>query len=288
MVVRRRQPSFPWIPAPPPRSGRRRTLARVPRMAPAAVRIPNAAHAQLPLKFSTVGPQIFVHEGTRQALERRLITAHGGAVQLAVTDNRHRMVTRTQSRGILQVRVHMMFLDAPEWVIDALVRYVVHGDRDASAELGEFIASNSHRIRAERPATGPLRARGKVHDLQAILDEVNERYFGGGAPDVQITWGRKTQPGELAKRSTIKLGSYSAPERLIRIHPVLDKEWVPRYFVSYIVYHELLHHLIPAVRVAGRAMLHPPEFNRREQEFRHYERAIGWEHKHIERLLRAR
>jgi hypothetical protein len=63
---------------------------------------------------------------------------------------------------------------------------------------------------------------------------------------------------------------------------------VPRYFVSYIVYHELLHHLIPAVRVAGRAVLHPAEFSRREQEFRHYERAITWEQKNIERLLRAK
>jgi hypothetical protein len=288
MVVPRRASSFPWIPAPPMRSTRRRTLARVPRIAPAAVRIPEPALAQLPLKFSTVGPQIFVHEGARRALERRLIAAHGGAVQLAVTDNRHRMVTRSLSRGVLSVRVHMMFLDAPERVIDALVRFVVHDDGDASSEVGEFIDANSHRIRAQRRAAGPLRTRGQVHDLQAILDGVIESYFGGAALDVLITWGRRTSGGDSRKRNTIKLGSYSAPERLIRIHPVLDKEWVPRYFLSYIVYHELLHHLIPAVRVAGRAVLHSAEFTRREQEFRHYERAMAWERKHIERLLRSR
>ncbi len=287
MVVHRRRSSFPWIPAPPARRKRGRTLARVPRIAPAAVRIPDPALSQLPLKFSTVGPQIFVHEGARQALERRLIIAHGGAVQLAVTDNRHRMVTRTQSRGILTVRVHMMFLDAPERVIDALVRYVVHGDRAASVEVGEFIAANSHRIRAERKAAGPLRTKGRVHDLAQILDHVSERYFGGIITDVLISWGRRTgHPGQ--RRTTIKLGSYSAPERLIRVHPVLDKEWVPRYFVSYIVYHELLHHLIPAVRVGGRAVLHSQEFLQREREFAHYERAIAWEQKHIERLLKAR
>jgi hypothetical protein len=288
MVVPRRASSFPWIPAPPLRSTRRRALVRVPRIAPAAVRIPEPALAQLPLKFSAVGPQIFVHEGARRALERRLIAAHGGAVQLAVTDNRHRMVTRSLSRGVLSVRAHMMFLDAPERVLDALVRFVVHDDRDASAEVGEFIDANSHRIRAQRRASGPLRPKGKVHDLQAILDDVNERYFGGGALDVLITWGRRTRAGDLLKRTTIKLGSYSAPERLIRVHPVLDKEWVPRYFVSYIVYHELLHHLIPAVRVAGRAVLHSAEFTRREQEFRYYERAMAWERRNIERLLRAR
>jgi hypothetical protein len=41
------------------------------------------------------------------------------------------------------------------------------------------------------------------------------------------------------------------------------------------------------VRVAGRAVLHSAEFLRREQEFRHYERAIAWERKHIGRLLRT-
>jgi len=287
MVVRRRPSSFPWIPAPTSARARRLALGRVPRIAPAAVRIPEPALSQLPLKFSTVGPQIFVHEGARRALERRLIASHGGAVQLAVTDNRHRMVTRSLSRGVLSVRVHMMFLDAPERVIDALVRYVVHGDRDASVEVGEFIDANSHRIRARRRAAGPLRARGDVHDLQAILEEVSERYFGGSGLDVLITWGRRSRASASGKRNTIKLGSYSAQERLIRVHPVLDREWVPRYFLSYIVYHELLHHLIPAVRVAGRAVLHSAEFLRREQEFRYYERAIAWERKHIGRLLRT-
>jgi hypothetical protein len=257
-------------------------------MAPAAVRIPDPAIAQLPLKFSPGGPQIFVHEGARQALERRLFASFRGPVQLAVTDNRHRMVTRSQMRGVLSVRVHMMFLGAPERIAEALVRYIIHGDRDASVEIGEFIAANSHRIRAERRASGPIRSRGRVHDLEAILRDVNDRYFGSSVTDLLVSWGRRSRPRAERKRSSIKLGSYSAAERLIRVHPVLDKEWVPRYFVSYIVYHELLHHLIPAVRMSGRAVLHPAEFLRREQEFRHYERAIAWEQKHIERLLRAR
>jgi hypothetical protein len=75
---------------------------------------------------------------------------------------------------------------------------------------------------------------------------------------------------------------------LIRVHPVLDKDWVPRYFVEYIVYHELLHHLIPTVRIGGVNVLHPSEFGAREREFRHYARALAWERKHIDRLLRSR
>src|SRR5690349_14374400 len=105
--------SFPW-------SGVRARTARgrrpdMPRMASAAVRIPDARALNLPFTFAS-GPQIFVHEGARQALERKLELAAGGPVHLAVTDNRHRMITQTRERGLLRVRVHMMFLDAAERV----------------------------------------------------------------------------------------------------------------------------------------------------------------------------
>jgi len=255
-------------------------------MATAAVRIPDPRMVQLPLHFTSGGPQIFVHEGARQALERKFEVAFPLPVQLAVTDNRQRMITQTRERGTLRVRVHMMFLDAPEWVQDALVEYVATGDRAASQIVGAYIEENTHRIRASRRVRGPLRTRGRVHDLREVFDRVNAAYFGGAVNDILIAWGRRAGSDQRARR-TIKLGSYSAEERLIRVHPVLDRTWVPRYFVSYIVYHEVLHHVVPPVRVGGRTVLHPPEFLQKERLFRHYERAIAWEEAKIERLLRG-
>jgi hypothetical protein len=223
-------------------------------MATAVLRVPDprVVPSQLPL-LTPGGAQIFVHEGARQALERRFMAAFGGSVQLAVTDNRRRMVTHSRSRGSLRVRVHMMFLGAPDRVRDALVGYVVHSNREASQIVGEYIDQNLHRIRASRPVPGPLKTRGERHDLVAILAELNEDYFGGTLSDVLVTWGRRTS--QARARKSIKLGSYSAVERLVRVHPVLDKPWVPRYFVSFIVYHELLHHVVPALRGGGPASL---------------------------------
>jgi hypothetical protein len=283
----RRSPSlgFPWAPPAVGRVGRKRSWL-APRVA-SAVRIPDPMLAQMSLRFVRIGPQIFVHEGARRALERRFQAAYRGPVQLAVTDNRRRMVSHCRKRGVLQVRVHMMFLGASDRMAEALVRWVVNGDEESSVIVGRYIDENTHRIRASEPPSGPLRERGSHHDLSAILQEVNAKYFDGAISDVHITWGRRAQPRNK-RRTTIKLGSYSAVQRLIRVHPVLDNAWVPRYFVSYIVYHELLHHLIPAVRSSGRMLLHSSEFGDREREFRHYERAIAWEEKHIERLLRAR
>jgi hypothetical protein len=285
-------PLLPLLPPPPrrsserpPRSRKRGTKAgSVPRMAVSAVRIPRFTELEFP---TSTGPQIFVHEGLRQMLERRLELAFGGPVQLAVTDNRRQMLTQRRSKGLLRVRIHMMFLGAPESVLEAVVRYIVEGDREASHLVSEFIGNNSYRIRATQTVKRPPRTKGAAHDLAAIFAGVNERYFGSGITDVLIGWGRNARPRK-ANRNAIKLGSYSALERSIVIHPVLDRPWVPRYFVSYIVYHELLHHVIPSGVLGGRRVLHPPEFAQREREFRQYERASAWEAKNIGRLLRAR
>ncbi len=120
-----------------------------------------------------------------------------------------------------------------------------------------------------------------------MFEAVNDRYFGGGINAV-ITWGKRpTRKIKGQAQRTIKLGSYAAVDRLIRIHPALDQKWVPRYFVAYIVYHEMLHHVIPGSRGLGRVNLHPPEFKEREKQFRYFERALQWEKRHVGRLLRS-
>jgi hypothetical protein len=249
--------------------------------------VPDPRLTALEIQFPPGQPQIFVHEGARQALERRLSQAYHGLVLLSVTDNTRHMVSHTVQAGILQARIHHMFLDAPPVVQEALARYVVKGERAASAIVGKYIEDNGNRIRACRPVVTPLVTQGKCHDLHPLYHAINDKYFGG-AVDALITWGRRTSPTKDRARRTIKLGSYSATERLIRVHPVLDRAWVPRYFVSYIVYHEMLHHVIPSSHGSGRRMLHPPVFQARERLFRDFDRAHAWERAHIGRLLRGR
>lgn len=281
---------FPFAQKPLGRDARAKVVSRplAPRIAPAAVRVPDPRLVRVEIPFPAGHPQIFVHEGARQAFERKLQQACPRPVVLSVTDNRRSMIVFGVQNGILRARIHHMFLDAPAAVQEALVRYVAAGDRAASVLVGRFIDENSHRIRAHRPVQHPLVTQGNHHDLLAILSQLNDKYFGGTV-DALITWGRSgngPRAGVTARRS-IKLGSYSAVERLIRVHPALDRAWVPRYFVSYIVYHEMLHHVVPALTVGGRKLLHPPSFLERERMFRDYDRALAWEQAHVRRLLRS-
>jgi len=277
---------FPFAPPPLGRTSRGKAAfhAFAPRVSPAAVRIPDPRQFSLNILLPAGHPQIFVHEGARQALERRLSLAYHRPVLLSVTDNCRHMISYAQVDGILRARIHHMFLDAPDMVQEALVRYVVKGERAASLLVNRYIDENGYRIKASRPVAMPLVTQGKTHDLLALFRSLNEKYFGNTV-DALITWGRRVTPKK--PRRSIKLGSYSAIERLIRIHPVLDKPWIPRYFASYIVYHEMLHHVIPSSQGSGRRMLHPPVFQARERLFRDYERALAWERTHISRLLRG-
>ena len=272
-----------------PRLARGKILSAQP-MGAVAIRLPERMSSQLALVVPQVAPRLFVHEGARQALERKLTAAYPAPVILSITDNRQSIISHTIEGGVLRVRLHHMFLDAPPTVMDALVRYVTDGDREASVLVGHYIEANAGRL-ARRSRQVPLVTKGKHHDLLSLYQDVNDRYFDGSV-NALITWGSvirtRTPGGRRANpRRTIKLGSYSSVDRLIRVHPSLDRHWVPRYFVAYIVYHEMLHHVIPSARGNERRSLHPPEFVERERSFRHFDRAIAWEKGHISRLLRS-
>ena len=228
-------------------------------------------------------------ETLRQVLERRIAAElPAGRLALAVTDNRYTMISVKREKGLYRLRLHHMFLDADEDVVEALGRYVGLNDRDASTLLGRFIDVNQHMIRRARrvrQTTVTLETMGEVHDLQDIYDGLNRTYFDSRI-EARITWGQRSLPNmKKRRRNSIKMGSYSVEDRLIRIHPSLDRLFVPRYFVEWIVYHEMLHqkHDIPVV--GGRRQFHTAEFLLEEAAFECYDRARRWEREFLNRLL---
>jgi hypothetical protein len=207
----------------------------------------------------------------------------GKALGLRLTENRYTIISVKRGRDLYQVRVHRMFAGAEPRLVRALARYVVHNDQRASALLGEFIERNLNLIakQSPRPRRVVLRVRGRVHDLGAIFDRLNRRYFGG-KHEARITWGAACRGRQ---RRSIKVGSYSVEDHLIRVHPVLDQEMVPGYFLDWIVFHEMLHGKHAIRQVGGRRCFHPPEFLQEERQFTDYGRARIWEKANMDRLL---
>lgn len=111
---------------------------------------------------------------------------------------------------------------------------------------------------------------GNHHQLQQIFDSLNQIYFEGSLK-IQIKWfGDQT----FKHRSRIILGSYHQSKKLIKIHRVLDQPHIPHYFISYIVYHEMLHHVYPPICLFRQnRKIHHADFKREEKKFASYKEA---------------
>lgn len=207
----------------------------------------------------------------------------GKSVALRLTENRYAIISVKRGCDFYRVRVHRMFVSAEPRLVRALARYVVHNDARASALLGDFIEQNQHLIarRPRRKQRRVLRTRGRVHDLGAIFDRLNHRYFAD-RHKARITWGPTRR---VRQQRSLRVGSYSVEDRLIRVHPVLDQEMVPAYFLEWIVFHEMLHGTHAVRRVGRRRSFHPPQFAHAERRFADYGRARLWEQANRERLL---
>lgn len=217
----------------------------------------------------------------QQWLEARLASR----IALTWTDNRISMisVTRRSATGY-QLRLHHMFQVAPESVWQALAAYIQSKNQTAKDVLQTFINQQQalirHPPRPRRP--GPiLQSQGRYVDLDAIYQHLNQQYFNHRV-QVGMTWMRMSLQ---RKRTSIRFGVYDRRQRVIRIHRLLDQSFVPDYFVESVVFHEMLHQLVPAIRIHGRWNNHPPAFQQAEREYRHYQKARKWERENLHRLL---
>jgi hypothetical protein len=207
----------------------------------------------------------------------------GDPVRLVVHDNRHTMVSFRRERTAIQLRVHHLFLGCDPGVVEALAGFVRPGRRDgrrqASLRIDAWV--RAHRERIAPPRTGRLQARGRVHDLQGILDRLNAEHFGGSV-EARIGWGRS---GALPGRTSIRTGVYLHAARAIRIHPALDREEVPAFYVEFVIFHEMLHQVVPPAERGGRRTIHGREFRRRERSYPGHARAMAWEKENVHLLL---
>jgi hypothetical protein len=203
---------------------------------------------------------------------------------VTVHDNRCTMISFRHLDDHILLRVHRMFLSADAAVVRALADFA--GRRRGRVASGRildgFIRSRQEDIRPSRPQR--CEPRGRFHDLEATFRSLNARYFGGSI-EAQIGWSRA--PRGRRRRRTIKMGLYMHEEKAIRIHPALDRPEVPAYVLEFIVYHEMLHQACPPMRGAdGRQRIHTAGFRLREKLHPDLARALAWEKKHLNILLR--
>ena len=241
---------------------------------------------------SAVLPSLLTPAFDEVEWSRFLVARLGLPVRVRFGDARRNvLVARPAADGRgYELRLNRAFGQAPEEVREAVASWLRSGKRarKACALLDEYVAELAQSL-PPRPRRLPeLCARGSVYDLDELVGELREEALPPSLLPLErtphLTWGRR---GRGAKRS-LRLGSFDHELNLVRVHPVLDQEGVPRWFVRFVVFHELLHAALPPEKDArGRSLHHGPTFKRYERAHADYERAIEWEEQHLAALLRS-
>ncbi|PYJ25666.1 MAG: hypothetical protein DME91_02735 [Verrucomicrobia bacterium] len=129
-----------------------------------------------------------------------------------------------------------------------------------------------------------LRDEETYFDLRPIFERINQRYFRGRLRDYKVVWSRRRKH---RPRDHFVFGTIQEEDRVIRINRALNQPFVPLWFLQYVLYHEMLHSIVPDEIVSrGRRRVHTKEFNRRERQFPGYRRARHWEEENLSRFFR--
>ena len=130
----------------------------------------------------------------------------------------------------------------------------------------------------------PIRPQGRVHDLDRVLEAVNQTYFKGELK-CRITWsGRK---GGLSFHTTRNDALTGELVHIISISKGYDCENCPEYAVAGVVYHECLHIVIPTVEKNGRRVVHGKTFRQREKLYLFYDEWQKWHRNVLPRNVHA-
>lgn len=182
--------------------------------------------------------------------------------------------------------LHHRFTDADAEVWGDLARWLRSGRRARAAcrRLDAWLdRMHAQEVAPQERAGHP----GDHHLLPKIARGVVSTHLAGEFDERRkpvVSWAKRKR--STARRG-LRLGSYDSSRELVRIHRVLDQPAVPEWVVAFVVYHELLHSLIPSRRVGRRLIHHSAEFRRREQAHPDHARATRWEKTHLQRLIRS-
>lgn len=125
---------------------------------------------------------------------------------------------------------------------------------------------------------------GRFFNLRKIFDKLNARYFRNRLKGYTIVWGRRRRQ---RPKDSIVFGTIQEEDRMIRVHPLLDRAFVPTWFLEYVIFHEMLHAVVPdRYDASGRRLIHHDGFAERERRFHWFRRAKAWEEENLARFLR--
>ena len=206
--------------------------------------------------------------------QQQLENLIGIKLNLKINDNRSTMLSVRWEPDVTKVSLHRIFLQAPQNILEALGCYLKGRHKKISPVIKAFIEHEVRNLDYSRELDlSKLHVLGKVYNLQKAYQEVEEEYFQEKL-NLHITW---SGSGRRKKCNRITFGCYHDPLRLIKINRLIDHAYFPPYFLSYVIYHEMLHAVYPSsVNEKGYKTIHTRAFKDQEKKFKFYTQAKQW------------
>jgi hypothetical protein len=170
--------------------------------------------------------------------------------------------------GLGQLSLHPGFLCVDENVLEGIVTSaILRRNTKQSLKIRQAATSPAFLAIARQLEGTPRedQAAGQYFDLNEVFEEVNQQYFNNTCQRPVLKWGNR-----LTRR---KFGMYLPSSDTVVLSLSLDQQFVPRYVVAYILYHELLHKRLGMKDTAQRQIAHTHEFRRLEKQCARYEDA---------------
>lgn len=276
-LARSREGASPWEPA----TRRRRALA-----AP-LLRISSERDGLELLCEGRYSSSRSQRQGFLRAIELAMLPDTRG-VRVTWHRNEHRMLQIRRRNGVWNFRLHRVFLTADAELVAALAQYAKFHDPEAGSQIRAFVDAN---VDAKGQAA---RVRGTYFDLASIFASLNRRFFDG-AIIASIAWlegedwpGLEVHCDDAPQRKLdLAMAAYCVETRQIWVHRSLDAADIPRVYLDWVVFHEMLHQLHEMPMRQGHREHHTADFERDEALFPGREQALVWEEQHRERLRRA-
>lgn len=226
-----------------------------------------------------------IHRGLAEANSLRIID------RIIVNANQRISVSvRSKNDARYTLRTHWLLMQTEEFA-DAVRTAVLHGafppNFDRVFDNLRTTITPEHLYHDGQ--NHPRQHEGQHVNLLETLERVAQ-YLPANTSHrgVHITWGQRAR---TPSRRSIRLGSMDEKRNLIRVHPVLDSDWVPPFVIDFVVWHELCHYIRPPLtrdlaRATSDHRVHHRAFRALEARFPDVENAETWIRRHIDTLLR--
>jgi len=179
------------------------------------------------------------------------------------------------NRKTITIKVGQYFNNAPDHIIEilAIILLAKIYKNKVDLKIRKIYNQYAHKLQEDIPKKRrkiPIEyeSDGMYFNLRFLFDKINKTYFENNLAVKYLGWSKN--------KSYTRLGYYDQERNLLVISKIFDSRKVPQNVVEFLLYHEMLHIMLPSQKINGRRKIHTNEFRELEQRFPDFKQIEKW------------